>query len=600
MNLGRCSNGHFFDKEKYEFCPHCNNLSLVDPIAKIYNPLDGKWEFVALLGIGGFGRTYKLEDNTNPIRRYSVLKVISFLEDEAIENSKNDISANNTINQHTQKQLLDILNEVTLMYTLNVSKNIVNIFKHFVYKRDNEQAWDILIQMELLNPIDKYFNETPYTEKDIIKLFIDICYALKMCEKYNIVHQDIKPSNIFIDDNKIFKLGDFGSAKFLNAKESNNQGGHTRYYCAPEIYKGESASFSSDIYSLGITIYKYMNGNILPDTITSSECFMDDILLPPPQYASKSFADIILKSCALNIKHRYKNVSELLKDLMDLDETISPTFNKEAFISNSKISNKGVTDFFNNNIPLSNFSLPIMDSPIEEPSKIEDESTAPFYDITIPHTNSYINGKFNNKNNYLNFDTEPFVPNEQTSSSETETTAFYETETAIPNILNQLENSAEGRDISSNRSTSTHLKDSDNLGKRIFNRMINWVLFTCVFSLIPLIIYILFKYLFDVNISLIDKLATDFFYFGLTLSVVTIREMFSHKLWKKEKCIYLMALFIILLILILSTTFFGAMTMSEMNLVNSQLKKNYLLNAAIILGISSFLTGSFIQIWEEM
>ena len=95
-------------------------------------------------------------------------------------------------------------------------------------------------------------------EENIIKgIIIQICLGLKEIHKNKLVHRDLTPDNIFMDDNYKIKIGDFGISKILTTTKNyakSQVGKH--HYLAPEIEKGEKYNNKVDIYSLGCVIYE--------------------------------------------------------------------------------------------------------------------------------------------------------------------------------------------------------------------------------------------------------------------------------------------------------------------------------------------------------
>jgi len=177
--------------------------------------------------------------------------------------------------------------------------------------------------MELLTPLNKYFNNG-INESDVIRLGIDICKALEICQEHNIIHRDIKPGNIFVSQNGTFKLGDFGVAKTMNNMGTVMTKAGTYTYMAPELYKGEKNSASVDIYSLGMVMYQLLNYNRDPFLPIPPEKFTFDQKekslirrmrgenLPNPVQASEKLSKIILKACSFNSYERYESASEML------------------------------------------------------------------------------------------------------------------------------------------------------------------------------------------------------------------------------------------------------------------------------------------------
>lgn len=91
------------------------------------------------------------------------------------------------------------------------------------------------------------------------RIFFGIVQGLKSCHDNDVAHLDLKPENIFLDDNFQPKLGDFGSSYFWD--RPHNPSGQitgvvgTRFYYAPEVYTPAYDPFKADIFSLGVLFY---------------------------------------------------------------------------------------------------------------------------------------------------------------------------------------------------------------------------------------------------------------------------------------------------------------------------------------------------------
>ncbi|MDQ7016365.1 MAG: serine/threonine-protein kinase [Gammaproteobacteria bacterium] len=113
-------------------------------------------------------------------------------------------------------------------------------------------------------------NPEPNLSK-IRDLTAQIIMGLRAFQRREMVHQDIKPENIMIDQHDNIKIIDFGSTQVAGLKEiytpiqkqsSAMQG--TANYIAPELFEGFEGSFRSDLYSLGVTIYEMLSGGKFP------------------------------------------------------------------------------------------------------------------------------------------------------------------------------------------------------------------------------------------------------------------------------------------------------------------------------------------------
>ena len=92
--------------------------------------------------------------------------------------------------------------------------------------------------MELLKPLNDYLRDRVMTEAEVIRLGVDLCTALEVCHRRSIIHRDIKPENVFINEEGIFKLGDFGVSRTLERHTNHMSRKGTYNYMAPEVFNG--------------------------------------------------------------------------------------------------------------------------------------------------------------------------------------------------------------------------------------------------------------------------------------------------------------------------------------------------------------------------
>jgi serine/threonine protein kinase len=98
------------------------------------------------------------------------------------------------------------------------------------------------------------------SEPAAMLIFKQLLSAFEVLNKYNILHRDMKPDNIFFH-NGVIKLGDFGFCKNLNsADEMTKTMLGSPIYMAPEVLKGEIYSNKADIWSLGVVLYEMIFG----------------------------------------------------------------------------------------------------------------------------------------------------------------------------------------------------------------------------------------------------------------------------------------------------------------------------------------------------
>ena len=120
--------------------------------------------------------------------------------------------------------------------------------------------------MELIvgTPIDQYCEEHDSAVHERLKLFTQVCAAVQFAHQRLVIHRDIKPSNILVTADGIPKLLDFGIAKILDpaAKaETTLVRPMTPEYASPEQVRGETITTATDVYSLGVVLYRLLTGH---------------------------------------------------------------------------------------------------------------------------------------------------------------------------------------------------------------------------------------------------------------------------------------------------------------------------------------------------
>ncbi|MEG1491519.1 MAG: protein kinase [Oscillospiraceae bacterium] len=311
-----------------------------------FAPLWGTWEIDCLIGEGASGKVYRAKRFEYGKLYYSAIKHISIPSSDAVVDSLYDdgiVNDASSLEQYLRSILEKLLKEVEINVSLKGYTNIVSYEDHLVVQKTNSPGYDVFIRMELLTGLPELLKEKAIEENTVAKLGIDICSALEILKQHSILHRDIKPGNIFVNENGDFKLGDFGVSRSLeNAMCAMTRAG-TPSYMPPEINTGGTAGYSSDIYSLGIVLYRLCNGGRPPFAAPPPAPFSGDDnemtymrrmrgeKLPPPAFASRSLAGIIIKACEFLPKNRYNSPTEFKNALMgkaptepeELDKTVS-------------------------------------------------------------------------------------------------------------------------------------------------------------------------------------------------------------------------------------------------------------------------------------
>ncbi|XP_073704728.1 serine/threonine-protein kinase PRP4 homolog [Garra rufa] len=138
----------------------------------------------------------------------------------------------------------------------------LQLFRHFYHKQHLCLVFEPL-SMNLREVLRKYGKDVGLHIKAVRSYSQQLFLALKLLKRCNILHADIKPDNILVNESKtILKLCDFGSASHV-ADNDITPYLVSRFYRAPEIIIGKSYDYGIDMWSVGCTLYELYTGKIL-------------------------------------------------------------------------------------------------------------------------------------------------------------------------------------------------------------------------------------------------------------------------------------------------------------------------------------------------
>ena len=200
--------------------------------------------------------------------------------------------------------------------------NIVSVY-------DVGQDGDInYIVMELLETktLKDYIEENGAIDSELtLKIAAQIASALEAAHRAHIIHRDIKPHNIVLNQNMVAKVTDFGIAKIQNTTSNTiTSFGSTMgsvHYFSPEHAKGGYVDEKSDLYSLGVVMYEMATGKIpfdgdSPVSVALKQIQeepIEPIVVNPSVWPSLN--QIILKAMQKSTALRYQSATEMLQDI---------------------------------------------------------------------------------------------------------------------------------------------------------------------------------------------------------------------------------------------------------------------------------------------
>ncbi|MDD3520826.1 MAG: Stk1 family PASTA domain-containing Ser/Thr kinase [Actinomycetota bacterium] len=283
--------------------------------------LADRYEIVEKIGTGGSADVYLANDIK--LHRKVAIKILS----RFYANDRNFV-----VRFKKEAQILARLND----------PNIVAIFDWGQVENSYFICMEYVEGLSLAEIIEKQGIINPITAA---RYSVQICNALEVAHKNNLIHRDIKPQNIIVTTDGTLKITDFGIAKSLledNTKTINILG--TSYYISPEQAQGKILSYSTDLYSLGIVIYEMLTADVPfrgENSIDISLKHINEKPIKPsilvPEIPEK-IEKIVLKCLQKNPLKRYESAADLKSDLINFlkGKPLADEEKKEKEVSKQK------------------------------------------------------------------------------------------------------------------------------------------------------------------------------------------------------------------------------------------------------------------------
>ena len=159
---------------------------------------------------------------------------------------------------------------------------------------EDESGYDVYLLSPYRRTLERRMTKKPMTQLAAVNLGLDLCAALAVCRRSGYMCIDLKPSNIFVEGDTEYKIGDLGFVKLSSLKYASVPDMYRSSYTAPEAEDAFAAlNETMDIYAVGLILYQIFNGGTLPFTGSKAP----NEKFEAPALADAEMAAIILKAC---------------------------------------------------------------------------------------------------------------------------------------------------------------------------------------------------------------------------------------------------------------------------------------------------------------
>lgn len=201
-----------------------------------------------------------------------------------------------------------VVDEVDILEKLAELEGFIPYTSCQVEPMESGDGHDIYLLSSYKRTLQKHFKRHSFTHLDALNLGLDLCAALSVCRRNGYLYVDLKPNNVFVSDQRLFRIGDLGFIPMDSLKYASVPEKYISAYTPPEIRDAFSAlNTTMDTYAAGLILYQTYNNGELP---FNSEISPGDTL-PAPLYADYEMSEIILKACAPNPDDRWQDPMQM-------------------------------------------------------------------------------------------------------------------------------------------------------------------------------------------------------------------------------------------------------------------------------------------------
>ncbi len=270
----------------------------------------GRFDLIRILGEGSQGIVYLAKDPI--LERQVAIKTIRTSNGQKVMQKGSSLNA----------LLMDEAKVISKM----THSNIVSIFE----AGEEDNMVFLVFEYVKGKTLSDVIKSKKYKKiKDIFELFRPICLGMEHSHKNKIIHGDLKPANIVIDQNNTPKIMDFGIARLLSNQKSDQNLYGTPRYMPPEYLQKREVTQSNDVYALGLILYELLTGEVavagkeLKEIVYNA--FNKKIKSPSQCHpdVSEVFEHVVVKATEKVRKNRYQSVSEMLEAIDKISEKMN-------------------------------------------------------------------------------------------------------------------------------------------------------------------------------------------------------------------------------------------------------------------------------------
>lgn len=320
--------------------------------------LDGRYEIMEVLGVGGMAVVYKAFDNID--HRIVAVKI---LKDEYLANADFKRRFMN------ESKAISVLSHPNIVRVFDVSYG--EILQYIVMEYvDGISLKEYIEQQGVIDP------------REALYFVTQILRALQHAHDKGIVHRDIKPQNIMLISDGTIKVTDFGIARFSRSETRTMTDGAigSVHYISPEQAKGSVTDAKTDLYAVGVMLYEMLTGRLPFQSDNAVSVALMQLHNDPvkPRDINPNIPvgleQIIIRAMQKNQNDRYQSASEILMDIEAFKRNPNIKFDY-SYYNDSVISEEKQTIKAAPVKPVKKDPAPIPQEAYDEPDDYSDDSS---------------------------------------------------------------------------------------------------------------------------------------------------------------------------------------------------------------------------------